>query len=159
MAATTDVAAAASSGSTVLASRLAASYHSRQRCLGADVPTEHPDGADQQSAQLADEIAVAVGRFAELVERGQHERAHLGLERGGRLVVDDPSETAQRDHDRLPDGVVALERNPSRKRSSSTADSRPPSVDDHASSTRLYRSSVVIEASTSPTKRSRSSSE
>ena len=122
--------------------------------LGADVAAEHADRADEQAAQLAREIALAVGRLAELVECRHDERPHPCLERFGRVLVDDPAEAAQRDDDRLPDRVIALVRGSRR----GTRAVRPPTAARRASTTRRRRRgctarACVIDASTSPASR------
>ena len=77
--------------------------------LRGGVVAEHGERAGEQPAELADQVALVRRRIAEIGERR--------LRRAGatrccnlreRVVVEEPSQPAQADHDRLPDGVLAF---------------------------------------------------
>ena len=154
------VAAAASSGSTVLASRLAASYQLAAAGLGAASPPSTPTAPTSSPRSLLVRSLSPAAGSPSSSSAGPTSARTRAWNASCDVVVDDPAEPSQRDDDRLPDRVVALgaeaveERAgaPTRRggrRASTTTRRR------RGCSARAWSST----ASTSPARRSRSSSE
>ena len=77
--------------------------------LSVGVGAEHGERADEQAAQLAGEIVLALdGLPAEVGQRRCGEGSDPRLERGASVAVDEPAEAAERDAHRLPHGELAL---------------------------------------------------
>ena len=103
--------------------------------LRGGVVAEHRERAGEQPAELADQVALVRRRFAEIGERRRDEQRDALLQPRERGVVEEPSQPAQADDDRLPHGVLALVGEPFEERQQVgrrqvTGDDRVPGVVD-----------------------------
>ena len=72
------------------------------------VATQHGEGPGQQATQLSGEVALAGRRIAEVGNHRTQQASDSCLESGIVVVAEEPSETAQADEQRLPDGELTL---------------------------------------------------
>ena len=76
--------------------------------LGGRVVALDRQGGGEQAAQLRPEVVLAGHRIAEIGDDRSQQRPHPRLQRRVVVVVDEPAEAAQPEHDGLPDGEFAL---------------------------------------------------
>ena len=103
-----EVAAATSSGSTEPGW---ASWRSSSSAALARVDSSAPwmaRAAGQQPAQLAAQVVLALDRLAEIGDDGRQELTDAPLERRQVVVVEQATEPAESDDDRLPHGELAF---------------------------------------------------
>ena len=108
-AATTDVAAATSSGSTLPGS----AWHSlrtarRPRCVAASSPWMASAATSSPRSLPARSSSPSAGSAEVGDDRRERGRRRRALERRVGVVVEQPAEAAQPEHDRLPHGELAL---------------------------------------------------